>query len=127
MEYADSLEKLAQRGLLSSALAEAEGKPNEVKPHQGYVFKVLTAQGPNMPGGRISYYIENSTANTKYFRGGVAVLACPVTYGRSGKDSFLLYGWNTFFRDLGAETLKYFEDTAEVDLNREWCICYYGG
>ncbi len=125
-EYADSLDKLAQRGLISHELAAAEGLPNEVKPHKGYVFKILKAQGPSMPGGRKSYYIENPANHNLHFLGGVAVLAFPAFYGQSGKDSFLLYGWNPYFRDLGAETQMYFENATEVEINGEWCICYYG-
>jgi hypothetical protein len=67
--------------------------------YHGYYFKVLTAQGPNAPGGARSYIVNGA------MRGGFALLAWPADYGESGIMTFIV-GPDGVIRekDLGPET-----------------------
>jgi hypothetical protein len=49
--FAHSLRELADADLINKEMAAAEGDPGKVKPYRGYVFKVLTSQGPGAVGG----------------------------------------------------------------------------
>ena len=65
LEYAQDLQELAAArskpgadALLPAGFAAAEvptGPPSGGTPYHGYVFKVLTGQGPHAPGGAFSY------------------------------------------------------------------------
>ncbi|MFS8978163.1 DUF2950 domain-containing protein [Cupriavidus necator] len=66
--------------------------------YYGYHYKLLTAQGPNAPGGAYNYVV-----NGKLF-GGFAVLAWPVRYGDTGVKSFMVsHDGQVYERDLGPD------------------------
>lgn len=69
--------------------------------YHGYRFKILTSQGPAAKGGARSYMIG------KRMVGGVALVAWPVEYGKTGVMSFIVNHDGTVFeRDLGDESEK---------------------
>lgn len=97
LEYAQRLkgnnslfETIAGAGdvaLVDKAFADAEGDPMLVTAKTGYVFKVLTAQGANAPGGAFTY-LDGTGAMTL----GFAISAVPDQYEGTGKNSFVLSG-----------------------------------
>jgi hypothetical protein len=73
------------------AEAQADGNPvssprtaDEPKPYHGYLFKVLTSQGPNAPGGEYSYIING------HMLAGFGLVAAPAQYGKTGVMTFVV-------------------------------------
>jgi hypothetical protein len=65
----------------------------------GYVFRVLTAQGPRASGGARDYLVRNDMI------GGFAFIAYPVEYAVSGVKTFLVnQDGEVVEKDLGANT-----------------------
>ena len=88
------------------AQAEGEGYPGAFVggtpiPYQGYYFRVLKGQGPNAPGGAISYM------KSRRMTGGFALIAWPAIYGSSGIMAFQVHQEGVVFeKDLGAKTSR---------------------
>ena len=75
---------------------KAESSPS---PYHGYVFKMLTAQGPQAPGGEKSYLKDGRLT------GGFATVAYPIEYGVSGVMTFVVNQQGIVFqKDLGQKT-----------------------
>src|SRR6185312_12945831 len=53
-------------------------------PYFGYYFRILSAQGPDAPGGAYNYLVNGRQI------GGFALIAFPTEYGVSGIQSFLV-------------------------------------
>lgn len=69
------------------------------KPFRGYIYRLLTAQGPNARGGAYSYLVDGQMI------GGFALIAIPAEYGRSGVMTFIVnHDGEVFSKDLGPET-----------------------
>jgi len=86
--------------LLAAAAAEgyAVGAGRRA-PYHGYVYRLLTAQGPNASGGARDY-IEHGKLT-----GGFAALAYPDSYGSSGVMTFMVNEDGLVWqRDLGKDT-----------------------
>ncbi len=87
---------------VADAVEEAYGAGTEgggPRPFHGYYFKVLTAQGPNAPGGARSYLKDDRLTE------GFGLLAWPATYGNSGIMSFQVNQRGIVYQaDLGEET-----------------------
>ncbi len=80
--------------------AAASGNtPGKGEPYNGYIFRVLTAQGPAAPGGAHAYLINGLMI------AGHALVAWPADYGKSGVQTFTC-GENgvIYQKDLGANT-----------------------
>ena len=74
----------------------ATGKPQAFR---GYLYRILTGQGKDAPGGAFNYLVHG-----KMF-GGFAVLAYPATYGASGVKSFMVsHAGDVYEGDLGPDT-----------------------
>lgn len=70
-------------------------------PYRGYLFHVLTAQGPDAPGGARAYVKDGSMTE------GFGFAACPAVYGGGGYMSFIVNQDGVVFqKDLGPETAK---------------------
>jgi hypothetical protein len=68
-------------------------------PYHGYLFKVLTAQGKDAPGGARDYVIGGRMI------GGFGLVAAPAEYGNSGVMTFIVdHDGVVFQKDLGSET-----------------------
>jgi hypothetical protein len=77
--------------------AQASGRP---RPYFGYYYRILTGQGPNSPGGAMSYIAGNGEM-TK----GFGLIAWPVSYGASGIMTFIVNQDGVVFqKDLGPAT-----------------------
>jgi hypothetical protein len=87
------------------AQARSEGYfsegPARGQPFRGYIYRLLTAQGPNAPGGAYDYLVGD-----KLF-GGFALIAFPADYGSSGVMTFIVnHDGVVYSKDLGSETSK---------------------
>jgi len=69
------------------------------KRYHGFYFKVLTAQGPDAPGGPHNYLVKDALL------GGFALVAWPAEYGVTGVHTFLVNQDGVVYqRDLGRPT-----------------------
>jgi hypothetical protein len=67
--------------------------------HEGYFYKLLTAQGPHAPGGAYSYRVGG-----KLF-GGFAVIAWPARYQQTGIKTFIVsHDEQVYEQDLGPDS-----------------------
>jgi Protein of unknown function (DUF2950) len=74
------------------------GKPT---PYHGYLFRILTAQGPDAPGGAYDYVVNGRMI------GGFALVAYPAQYGGSGVMTFIVNHEGVVHQmDLGEDTAK---------------------
>ncbi len=79
-----------------AARGRSGGKPT---PYHGYFYRILTAQGPDAPGGAYEYVVEGKLL------GGFALVAFPARYGVSGIMTFLVNHQGTVYeKDLGPDT-----------------------
>jgi hypothetical protein len=70
-------------------------------PYYGYYYRILTAQGPDAPGGAYSYVINRNMV------AGFAMIAYPAAHGNTGIMTFIVnhYG-DVYQKDLGPDTAK---------------------
>jgi hypothetical protein len=79
----------------------ASTQPGEDALFDGYIFRILTAQGEGADGGAHNYIVDGKMS------GGYAILATPVTYGSSGIMTFLVGPDEVIYeKDLGPETTE---------------------
>lgn len=102
-----------------AAQASAEGyrknTTDKPAPYHGYVYKLLTAQGPAAPGGAKSYLVNGLLS------GGFAVLAYPVEYQSSGVTTFLINQEGVLYqKDLGPRTVEIARSIKTFDPDSSW-------
>ncbi len=96
-------EVLSPLGVLV-ANTRAEGYSRKISggqptPYHGYVYRILTAQGPDAPGGAYDYVVNGKMI------GGFALVAYPAQYGVSGVMTFLVNHQGVVYeKDLGTDT-----------------------
>ena len=104
--------------LVTGAKAQGYGKGEKAgkrSPYHGYRFRILTAQGPDAPGGAYSY-----VANGKMI-GGHAVVAWPDQYGNSGVMTFIINQDGVVYeKDLGPETATAVQKIAKFNPDKSW-------
>ena len=105
---------------LGDLVAEAEGegydqsKP-ESSPFRGYRYRILTAQGPDAPGGKKSYVVNGDMS------GGFALLAYPTKYAFSGVMTFVVGQDGVAYQmDLGPDTGTQAPSVAEYNPDKSW-------
>jgi hypothetical protein len=103
------------------AEARAEGyfqnasHTSAANPYHGYVYRLLTAQGPNADGGAYEYVVHGKML------GGFALLAYPAEYGNSGVMTFIVnHDGVVFSRDLGPETPQVAAKLQTFDPDQTW-------
>src|SRR5262249_17735824 len=86
--------------LVAKAAREGYGekvKQGKVQPYQGYIFRMLPAQGAQAPGGAYDYRVNGR------LYGGFAVVAYPAVYGNTGVKTFVVNHEGVVYeKDLGA-------------------------
>jgi hypothetical protein len=100
-----------------AAQASAEGyKVGEGPiPYHGYYYRILTQQGPNVPGGTLSYVVKGKMI------GGFALLAYPAEYGNSGVVTFLVnHSGVVYQKDLGNSTVALVKRMNFFDPDQTW-------
>ncbi|MBR1266383.1 DUF2950 domain-containing protein [Bradyrhizobium sp. AUGA SZCCT0222] len=84
-------------------------------PYHGYYFRILTQQGPNAPGGTLSYVVKGKMI------GGFALIAYPAEYGNSGVTTFLVNHAGTVYqKDLGDYTMSLVKRMHWFDPDQTW-------
>ena len=103
------------------ATAQAEGYRKSTgerlgpRPFHGYLFKIITRQGPNAPGGKYDYIINGNMI------GGFALLAWPAEYGDSGVMTFVVNQLGRVYqKDFGENTAKAVQGITAYDPDSSW-------
>jgi len=101
------------------ARAQSEGYfekgPAKNEPLRGYVYRLLTAQGPHAEGGAYNYLVGDKMI------GGFALIAVPAEYGRSGVMTFIVnHDGVVFSKDLGPDTHTAARDIPAFDPDPSW-------
>jgi hypothetical protein len=83
--------------------ARAEGyrkKTAAPEPYHGYLFRILTAQGKDAPGGAQDYVVNGRMI------GGFGLVATPARYGNSGVKTFIVNQDGVVYeKDIGPESM----------------------
>jgi hypothetical protein len=97
----------------AAAALAAEGK--KPLPYHGYYFRVLTAQGPDAPGGARTYIVKGQMI------GGFALIAYPAEYGVSGIKTFIVNHRGVVYeKDLGSATPALAPQTTRFNPDKTW-------
>lgn len=92
-----------------------DGADADPEPYLGYYYRVLTAQGPQAPGGAFDYMVAGRML------AGHALLAFPSDYGESGVMSFMVAEDGTVYEaDLGEDTLETAAAITAFDPGPDW-------
>jgi Protein of unknown function (DUF2950) len=84
-------------------------------PFNGYMFRILTSQGPHAPGGAKDYIVDGKMV------AGFAFVAYPVDYRSSGVMTFIVDESGTVYeKDLGLNTTKLAQAMTVYDPDSTW-------
>lgn len=109
----DGLYWEGENALVPKAFAEAATQ--QPKPYHGYYFRILTAQGPDAPGGAHNYMAKNLMI------GGFALVAWPARYGASGIHTFIVSMDGVVYeKDLGKPANNLLPSVARYDPGKTW-------
>jgi hypothetical protein len=99
-------------GALSDAVRAARaGAPA----YEGYVFRILKAQGPAAPGGAYNYVINGNMI------GGHALIAYPLKWGETGVMTFMCsHHGDVYEKNLGSETTRAATRMMSYNPDRSW-------
>jgi len=87
------------------------------QPFHGYVYHILTCQGPAAPGGEYNYVINGNMI------AGFALIACPTEYGTSGVMTFVISHQDKVYqKDLGAKTAEIVRDLKQYNPDSTWTL-----
>ena len=103
-------------------LAEAEGEGYDLgtgkhNPFYGYLFHILSAQGPNAHGGARDYLVDGKLTR------GFAIVAYPADYRSSGVMTFLVNQHGAVYqKDLGQDTRNVAKGMTAFDPDSSWKV-----
>jgi hypothetical protein len=84
-------------------------------PFNGYMFRILTSQGANAPGGAENYIVDGKMS------AGFAFVAYPAEYRSSGVMTFIVEKSGTIYeKDLGPDTTKLAQAMTVYDPDSTW-------
>jgi hypothetical protein len=84
-------------------------------PFNGYMFRILTAQGPHAPGGAKKFIVDGKMS------AGFAFVAYPVEHRSSGMMPFIVDESGTIYeKDLGPNTTKLAQAMTAYDPDSTW-------
>jgi hypothetical protein len=84
-------------------------------PYHGYYFKILTAQGPDAPGGAYDYVVNGK------MMGGFGLVAYPAEYGSSGVMTFIVnHEGQVYQKDLGKRSASIARAMKEFNPDPTW-------
>ncbi len=109
---------LGERIALASLDGFSDGETDrEAEPFGGYYYRILQLQGPQAPGGEMSYLVNGNMV------AGHAMLAVPSDYGDTGIHSFIV-GENglIYEADLGPDSLEIGAALRSYDPGGEWTL-----
>jgi Protein of unknown function (DUF2950) len=85
------------------------------RPYFGYYFRILTAQGPNAPGGTKNYVTD------RHMTKGFALIAHPAIFGDSGVMTFVVNQTGIVFeKNLGPDTARVARGITQYDPDASW-------
>jgi hypothetical protein len=85
------------------------------RPYHGYLYRILTAQGPNAAGGARNYVKDGRMT------GGFALIAVPAEYGSSGIMTFLVGPPGIVYqKNLGEKTAELAAKITTYDPDASW-------
>jgi hypothetical protein len=104
--------------LVAEVRAEGYGgktPDGQAQPFHGYLFRILTAQGGDAPGGAYSYVINGNLI------GGFALVAYPAHWGESGVMTFIVNQWGKVYeRNLGENSADAAIAMTEFNPDADW-------
>lgn len=104
---------LVPKGL--AAAAESVSETGKRVPYHGYYFRILTAQGPDAPGGAHDYMVKGKMI------GGFGLIAYPAEYGASGIKTFIVNQDGVVYeKDLGPTTAALARHTMTFNPSKAW-------
>jgi len=90
---------LGEEFVIARAEGYLQGGVYHAAPYHGYIYRLLTRQGPNANGGAYDYVVNGELL------GGFGLIAFPAEYGSSGVMTFIVNQDGVVYsRDLGPET-----------------------
>ncbi|HEY7088843.1 MAG TPA: DUF2950 domain-containing protein [Tepidisphaeraceae bacterium] len=108
-------EPLSPLGLLNTAAQIAFPDRKEGDPFMGYYFRILNAQGDQVPGGRYNYIINGNMI------AGFALVAWPAKYGSTGIMTFVINHQDKLYqKDLGQDTDQIASKMTEYNPDSTW-------
>lgn len=116
--WGDDDSPLGERIALASLDGYFDGETDrEAEPFGGYYYRILQLQGPQAPGGEMSYLVNGNMV------AGHAMLAVPSDYGDTGIHSFIV-GENglIYEADLGPDSLEIGAAIRAYDPGAEWSL-----
>ena len=97
------------------AKALEEGYSKRSEPYHGYYFKILKAQGPAAPKGKLDYVIQGKMI------GGFALVAWPAEHRVTGVQTFLInHDGMLHEKDLGPDTAKMASAMTVYNPDKTW-------
>jgi hypothetical protein len=85
----------------------------------GYRYRILTAQGANVLGGKQSYVVNG------HMTGGFALIAWPVKYRVTGVQTFVVNGVSPVYqRDLGPQTEERAAAIKDFNPDSSWTVVH---
>lgn len=103
--------------LVASAAAEGDSKQSagSAVPYYGYFYRILTAQGPEAPGGAKSYIVDGKLT------GGFALIAYPAQYRSSAVMTFIVNQDGAVYQqDLGEQTADMASQITTYNPDSSW-------
>jgi hypothetical protein len=107
----------ADRSPLGDRIAGAidEGGNGRPRSYRGYTFRILTAQGPDAPGGAFDYIVKGRLL------AGFAMIAAPLAWGETGIMTFLCdQQGRVWERNLGEKTSALAREITRFDPGPGW-------
>ena len=84
-------------------------------PYHGYLYRPLSAQGPDAPGGAYDFVVKG------HMIGGFALVAFPASYGVSGIMTFIVsHDGVVYQKDLGPKTAQVGNAMKRYNPDRTW-------
>ena len=106
--------------LFAAAAADGFNDGDEDRPpipYLGYIYRILTEQGPDAPGGAFDYLVNDNMV------GGHALLAVPDVYGETGVYSFMVAENGIVYQaDLGEDTTEIAEGIMAYNPGPDWSV-----
>ncbi|MGD0672541.1 MAG: DUF2950 domain-containing protein [Candidatus Binatus sp.] len=101
--------------LVAEAASEGYQHTSQPHPFHGYMYRLLTSQGANAPGGAKSYIVAGKMT------GGFALVAYPASYRDSGVMTFIVnQDGQVYQKDLGADTAQIALAMTAYDPDATW-------
>jgi Protein of unknown function (DUF2950) len=103
--------------LVAEAAGEGYQHHADIQPHpfHGYVYRLLTSQGANGPGGAKNYIVDGKMT------GGFALIAYPVNYRDTGVMTFIVnQNGQVYQKDLGPDTEQIASEMTAYDPDSTW-------